>query len=580
MGRQRIGSPRRKPLGLLGNGNQRKRKSLSFERLEDRLVFSAQPIELNTVSVSSSTPDGAAEILLRELQWATLQAAVANNSQPDQLTNFSLPIDPLFASQWHLLNTGQEVGSQEFPPLYGVAGQDINVVPVWNMGYTGEGVIVAVIDTGVQTTHPDLVANIHPTLRFNAITGTSNQSPPLFENGSFHGTAVAGLIGATWNNLGDQVLDENGDPVFDVDGNPVYSGGGSGVAPNVTLVPIRMLGPGSSDQAVLDAFLYALQNGVDITNNSWGPGAQRVAFPENPAILQVLRDSVIFGRDGLGMINVFASGNGAGPSYSAGFGDVGNWGSSSYYPLQSSRYTITVTGVDHDGLYRNADGSFTTYPEAGPAVLVASPTGSNVAQDVADDSGQGSGIWTTDLVGEFGSNAPALPNGYDFDRDLLADPNYTSRFNGTSAAAPIATGVIALMLEANPNLTYRDVQEILVRSARQNAQFETPTSGGGLFADNTTWQTNQIGPFRTVDPWNHATPPFIVRGHLRSGGRPDPNQLPRFTCFLLAIHRQRRRPPGRPFRASATDVYQFGGLHGEPRLRRVRRPDRLRARHD
>ncbi len=57
------------------------------------------------------------------------------------------------------------------------------------------------------------------------------------------------------------------------------------------------------------------------------------------------------------------------------------------------------------------------------------------------------------------------------------------------------------MLQANPDLTYRDVQEILVRSARQNAQFETPTSGA-LQADETTWQVNQIGPFRDPDPWN------------------------------------------------------------------------------
>ena len=71
-----------------------------------------------------------------------------------------------------------------FKHLFGVAGQDINVVPVWNMtrddggiGYTGKGVMVAVIDTGVQIGHPDLADNISPTLRFNAITGTNNSLP-------------------------------------------------------------------------------------------------------------------------------------------------------------------------------------------------------------------------------------------------------------------------------------------------------------------------------------------------------------------------------------------------------------------
>ena len=127
------------------------------------------------------------------------------------------------------------------------------------------------------------------------------------------------------------------------------------------------------------------------------------------------------------------------------------------------------------------------------------------------------------------------PTGFDQDRDLLADPDYTSRFNGTSAAAPIATGVIALMLEANPNLTYRDVQEILVRSARQNAQFETPSSGGGLSAiDSTTWQTNQIGPFRSADPWVHANPPSIFDALFDPIGRPDARQLSQWIGILFA----------------------------------------------
>ena len=110
------------------------------------------------------------------------------------LPSCALPNDPLFEDQWHLLNTGQDVGNPNDPQhLFGVAGEDINVVPVWNLGYTGDGVLVAVIDTGVQLDHPDLTGNIHPTLRFNAITGTNNASPSLFDPVGGHGTAVAGL---------------------------------------------------------------------------------------------------------------------------------------------------------------------------------------------------------------------------------------------------------------------------------------------------------------------------------------------------------------------------------------------------
>ncbi|MEX0642679.1 MAG: S8 family serine peptidase [Pirellulales bacterium] len=488
VGSQRRWSPRSAAREFFLSMKTQKRKAFSFERLEDRCYFAvASFTDYQALSLSSDTADGAAAIWQRELEWAALQQSSTNNVQTAQYGTRALPTDPLFASQWHLLNTAQEVGSPLFDDLFGVAGQDINVAPVWNMGITGAGVRVAVLDTGTQVFHPDLIANLNRTIRFNSITGTNNPSPNLLEPGHEHGTAVAGLIGASANN----------------------GIGGTGVAPGVDLVAIKLLGTGATDATILAAFQYVNQNDVDITNNSWGPGLARFIAGPTPDQITSLRDSVIFGRDGKGIIHVFASGNSGGPAFSPGFESFGEYDSASYDGWINTRYTIGITGVDHDGMYVNADGSFTSYPEAGSSVLVAAPTGSNVAQNVADDVGQGSGIWTTDLVGDFGYNAMALPNGFDPDRDLLADPNYTSRFNGTSASAPIATGVIALMLEANPNLTYRDVQEILVRSARQNAQFETPSSGAGFVSQN-TWQMNQTGLFRNPDPFDGITPSFTA----------------------------------------------------------------------
>ncbi len=470
MGHHRSAARGRKALAPIVGRAKSKRKTWTFEKLEDRNFFSATPVEAGannplllletTATLSSSTPEGAAAIALREQQWAAMQASLAAQS-PLTIAPYSviLPNDPLFASQWHLLNTGQEVGRGEFQPLYGVAGADINVVPVWNMpredgtvGYTGKGVVVAVIDSGVQISHPDLKENISDTLRFNAITGSNSPLPNLSDPDSMHGTAVAGLIAAEANN----------------------NKGGSGVAPDATIVPILLIAPGVSDEAILQAFQYAIEHGVDITNNSWGPATERQLSYISSDIYDVLRRSVVYGRDGLGMINVFASGNDGGPGVLGG-----NYDSASYNPILNSRYVIAVTGVDHDGLYANADGSFTSYPEAGANVLVAAPTGSNVAQNVGNDTGQGSGIWTTDLVGDFGANAAPLPNGIDPDNDPLADPNYTSRFNGTSASAPLVSGIIALMLEANPNLTFRDVQEILVRSSRTTAWYESPSAARG-----------------------------------------------------------------------------------------------------
>lgn len=102
-----------------------------------------------------------------------------------------LPNDPLFASQWHLLNTGQ--GS-------GTAGADVNVVPWWNfVGGTrlGTGVVIGIVDSGTETTQPDLVGNYLPALSYDFLAGDPDPSPT---GGGGHGTAVAGVAAARGNN--------------------------------------------------------------------------------------------------------------------------------------------------------------------------------------------------------------------------------------------------------------------------------------------------------------------------------------------------------------------------------------------
>ncbi|BBO32334.1 S8 family serine peptidase [Lacipirellula parvula] len=479
----------RRPSGV----SRKQKKTLGFESLESRQVMSANPVvapgPANSQSYSSNTLEGYLQILQRELYWQALASGSSAEVATAQV--MSIPTDPLVSQQWHLVNSGQQVGNPDYQAIYGVAGQDINVAPVWNKGYTGAGVTVAVIDSGIQLNHPDLAANISKTLGLDALSPNGNGSPrPDQFEPVWHGTAVAGIIGAVANN----------------------GIGGSGVAPGVTLVPIRLIDIGQTEQAYIDAFRYAIQD-IDITNNSWGGGARELNAL-TPQMMLALRDSIIFGRGGLGVIHVFASGNDAGPQFNNGFQNIGNWDSSIYDGWQNSRYTITVTGVDHDGMYYNVDGTVTDYAESGANVLVAAPTGSFAAINIADDTGIGSGIITTDLTGTQtsglgGANiAPNPITGQEYDRDFLTDTDYTSRMNGTSAAAPMVSGVIALMLEANPNLSWRDVQEILVRSARQNAQFERPQNGAGDSTNN-LWITNQQPIFQDPDFYDGSVDPFL-----------------------------------------------------------------------
>ncbi|MEO2046736.1 MAG: S8 family serine peptidase [Pirellulales bacterium] len=548
----------RRPMGVSRREKHRskKRRQLGFEPLEARQMLSAESplaglqialtedIQSGVHSLSSATPEGQAAILQNELFW---QSLIAANTAYAPLSTLSIPTDPLVSNQWHLINTGQEVGNPDFQPIFGVPGEDINIAGAWNLGYTGAGVVVAVIDSGVEDTHPDLLANISTTLQFDAIDLDSDANPRpespqpidpldpdpptdpregLVVRGNAHGTEVAGLIGAVADN----------------------SLGGTGVAPGVTLVPIRLIDsviPTNPGNPTIDAFRYATDE-IDITNNSWGPQAlpglsQRFLSGPTSGELIALRDTIIgpnAGRDGLGIIHVFASGNNGESPYPTGtIPDipiaVSGLDSSGYNGWINSRYTIGITGVDHDGFYDNVDGTVTAYPETSASVLVAAPTGSNsFINHLGDDTGLGSGIYTTDFTGEGGSNyAPDPITNQEFDRDFLANTDYTSRFNGTSASAPIATGVIALMLEANPDLSWRDVQEILVRSARQNAEFDVPQNGSdqgdGTTRSQNLWITNQKSLFHDPDPYDPSIDPFLQTFHPTL----DPNIGNGFSLF-------------------------------------------------
>src|SRR5690606_18918547 len=116
-------------------------------RLEDRFAFSATqgPVDPNAVSAEAYAL--AQEVWQRELDWALMQAANATQSVTPEYAFLALPTDPMFEQQWHLHNTGQEVGNPDLQALFGVAGEDINVVGAWNLGYTGKGVTVGVFDT-------------------------------------------------------------------------------------------------------------------------------------------------------------------------------------------------------------------------------------------------------------------------------------------------------------------------------------------------------------------------------------------------------------------------------------------------
>ncbi|HEV8541461.1 MAG TPA: S8 family serine peptidase, partial [Verrucomicrobiae bacterium] len=308
-----------------------------------------------------------------------------------------VPSDPLLPTEWHLNNTGANGA---------LAGVDLHVTNTWAQ-YRGKGVVIAIIDDGLDTSHPDLAPHIDPALGYDWNDGDTDPTAHPAK-GDFHGTECAGAAAAVGDN----------------------SAGVAGVAFEATIAGLRLISGDTTDETEAAAMLFKNQQ-IDIKNNSWGPDDDGMTLEApGPLTLAALEESVRTGRGGKGTIFVFPGGNGL---------DTGD--NANYDGYANSIYTIAVGAVSDQGFQ-------TDYSEPGACLVVTVPGGSFGRPSIV----------TTDLQGPEGVNRIGEP-------DDLADLDYTSGFTGTSASVALTSGAIALMLNANPNLGWRDVQEILLRSA-------------------------------------------------------------------------------------------------------------------
>ena len=210
----------------------------------------------------------------------------------------------------------------------------------------------------------------------------------------------------------------------------------SGAAMDADLIGIRLIACSNTDQDEADAVGHR-RDLVAISSNSWGPSdSGKVVSGPGPLLQASLEDNMYQGRGGLGTIVTLAGGNGR-----------NNDDNSNYDGYANSRFTIGVAAITDYG-------NQAWYSEDGANILVA-----------AHSRGGAQGITTADIRGSGGYTSTDINN----------------NFGGTSSATPLVSGVIALMLEANPSLTYRDVQHVLVHSARTNDASDNDwvTNGGG-----------------------------------------------------------------------------------------------------
>ena len=320
--------------------------------------------------------------------------------------------------QWYLDNNGLNNGT---------TGIDINVQNVWNE-YTGNGVVIGIVDDGIDYTHPDISPNFLNSYSYDYCNDDNDVMPSDSNDDGYvdwHGTAVSGIS----SGKGDNEI------------------GITGVAYNSSIIGIRICNVGNiTDSLGADSLSHSLDL-VDIYVNSWGPADDGdILEGMGTLTLAAIEAGVSQGRENRGAIYVWANGNG-----------LANRDNSNKDGYANSRYTIAVGAVDWKG-------EQTLYSEPGSNLLVSAPSN-------GQDLDYQSNVITTDIVGSEGRNIT----------------NYTFSMEGTSSAAPMISGVIALMLEANSNLTWRDVQHILVQTSRKI-------------------DSDHIGWFQTeVDNWyNHA----------------------------------------------------------------------------
>jgi subtilisin family serine protease/subtilisin-like proprotein convertase family protein len=445
-----------------------------------------------TATITTAAKDAAGNAMASDYAWSFTTGAAT----------FSVATvsDPLAVQQWGLRNIGQNgYADTNGVASTGTNGTDINVDPVYSTyGHTGLGVLVAVVDSGLEIAHEDLSANVVPGGSWDFVN--SDTDPTSTATDGDHGTMVSGLIAMAKNGIG-----------------------GIGVAPNARLKGFNFIasqGPGDEVASLGGSTASPNSSDVFIFNQSYGY-SNTTDFQIDPALEAQYAYGTGTLRGGKGALYVKSAGN--------GFTRVGNVDctpfsigvscqNANFDPSNTLPYQIVMAAM-------NAKGKKSSYSTAGSAIWASTPGGETGYNSQAiTDAGYvappaGSVIYdpamvTTDQSGcAAGQSVNTPPTGYGpfsyfnwggaYVGSINANCNYTNGMNGTSSAAPMMSGVIALILEANPALTWREVKDILAKTAVQ-----VDASNPGVTVTAGMTGASVATPYVAELPWTQNTAGF------------------------------------------------------------------------
>jgi len=402
----------------------------------------------------------------RSARWLIEHPSVEYVQRDAETHTLSIPNDPFFADAWPLNNTGQTGGTPD---------ADIDAVEAWDIN-KGGGVIVAVLDSGIDYDHPDLSANLWTNdgeIPGNEVDDDANgfvdddrgwdffngDNDP-FDDGSGHGTHVAGIVAGVQNN----------------------SIGISGVGPELRIMPLKIqsdLQVGSVSAAI-EAVHYAAMMGASVLSNSWAVSA---AWGEpdydQPGFSPALREAILAASD-VGALFVAAAGNSS--------VDLDN---SLLFPASYNlENTITVAATDPDD-------QIAGFSNFGPLTVELGAPGWAITSTVP---------MVCRLLGPPPTTQTCDGSGY-------------QSASGTSMAAPHVAAVLGMMRAVAPGLSHLELKSALLASTDPLPTLVGVTvSGGRLNAEKALILVPELGA-QVATPVAAIVAILLVHGRRRLSAR-------------------------------------------------------------